>query len=68
VPRMAGVEDPTTYLLTENEENQKKVNSIPSKAHGSLPNQTFGSGACISSHTRAPYWQYSKPATPRARV
>jgi hypothetical protein len=55
VPRMAGIEDPTTYLLTENEESQKKANSIPSKAHGSLPNQGFGLGNCISSYMRAPY-------------
>ena len=44
----------TTYLLTENEESQKKVNSIPTKAHGSRSNQGFGSGNCISSYKRAP--------------
>jgi hypothetical protein len=55
VPRVAGIEDPTTYLLTENEESQKGVNSIPTKAHRSLPGPKFGSGACISSYTRAPH-------------
>jgi hypothetical protein len=43
VPRVAGIEDPTTYLLTENEESQKKANSIPTKAHGSLRGPKFGS-------------------------
>jgi hypothetical protein len=52
VPRVAGIEDPTTYLLTENGESQKKANSIPTKAHGSLQKPKFGSGACISSYTR----------------
>jgi hypothetical protein len=47
VPRVAGIEDPTTHLLTENEESQKKANGIPSKAHGLLPKPKSGSGACI---------------------
>ena len=55
MPRVAGIEDPTTYQLTENEESQKKVNIIPTKAHGSLTKLKFGSGACISSYTRAPH-------------
>jgi hypothetical protein len=55
VPRVAGIEDPTTYLLTENEESQKKANSTPTKTHGSRRNQGFGSGACITSYTRAPH-------------
>jgi hypothetical protein len=69
VPRVAGIEDPTTYLLTKNEENQKEVNGLPSKAHGSLPKPKFGSGACISSYTRDSHqWCSSKPATPRVRT
>jgi hypothetical protein len=52
VSRAAGIEDPTTYLLTKNEESQKKVNSTPTKAHGARRNQGLGSGNCISSHTR----------------
>jgi hypothetical protein len=67
VPRVAGIKDPTTYLLTD-EESQKELNSIRKQAHGPPPKPKFGSGACISSYTRAPHQQCPKPATPRVRI